>query len=132
MTFLANPRFILQVSHASTLKWSVTGAHTIMLSKNINIHKVTKRVNVWFEFLWTLCYSSDKSYVFNFFLTEWFSHANWSYPNFQIFLELTFTYNYEIRQTAVIFDTNRLCKFFATFPSIFVNFENLNERLKKN
>ena len=30
------------------LKWSILGAHTIILSKNI--HKVTKTDHVWFEF----------------------------------------------------------------------------------
>ena len=32
------------------LKWSILGAHTIILSKKI--HKVTKTDYVWFEFLW--------------------------------------------------------------------------------
>ena len=32
------------------LKWSILGAHTIILSKNN--HKVTKTDYVWFEFLW--------------------------------------------------------------------------------
>ena len=41
MTFLANPHFILQISHTKTFKWSILGANTIILSKNI--HKVTKR-----------------------------------------------------------------------------------------
>ena len=34
----------------SPLKWSILGAHTIILSKNINT--VTKTDCVWFEFLW--------------------------------------------------------------------------------
>jgi hypothetical protein len=33
-----------------SLKWSILGAHIIILSKNI--HKVTKTDYVWFEFLW--------------------------------------------------------------------------------
>ena len=37
-----------------SLKWSILGAHTIILAKNI--HKVTKTVYVWFEFLWIRCY----------------------------------------------------------------------------
>ena len=32
------------------LKWSILGAHTILLSKNI--HKVKRTDYVWFEFLW--------------------------------------------------------------------------------
>ena len=50
MTFLANPHFILQISHAKTFKISILGAHTIVLSKNI--HKVTNTDYVRFEFLW--------------------------------------------------------------------------------
>ena len=42
MTFLANPHFILQISHAKTFKGSIPGAHTIILSKNI--HKVTIQI----------------------------------------------------------------------------------------
>ena len=40
MTFLANPQFILQKSHAKTFKMKYIRAHTIVLSKNT--HKVTK------------------------------------------------------------------------------------------
>ena len=36
------------------LKWSILGAHSIILSKNI--HKVTKTDYVWFEFLWIRSY----------------------------------------------------------------------------
>ena len=45
--FLANPHFILQISHAKTFKKKYTS--TIVLSKNIL--KVTKTDYVWFEFL---------------------------------------------------------------------------------
>ena len=50
MTFLANPHFIWQISHAKTFKWSIQGAHTIISSKNI--HKVAKTDYMWFEFSW--------------------------------------------------------------------------------
>ena len=43
-------RSILQISHAKTFKIKyTTGAHKIILSKNI--HKITKTDYVWFEFL---------------------------------------------------------------------------------
>ena len=59
MTFLANPHFILQISHAKTFKWSIPGAHIIKLSKNI--HKVTKTDYMWFDFLWIRLYLLGKS-----------------------------------------------------------------------
>ena len=37
--------------------WSILGAHTLTLSKNI--HKVTKRDYVWFEFLWIRLYNKN-------------------------------------------------------------------------
>ena len=52
------------------LKWSILGAHTIILSKNI--HKGTKKDYVWFEFLWIrrylVCFSfpSEKRKLFCF------------------------------------------------------------------
>ena len=51
MSFLENPHFILQISHAKAFKMNcILGARTIALSKNI--HKVTKTDYVLFEFLW--------------------------------------------------------------------------------
>ena len=40
------------------LKWSILGAHTKILSKNI--HKVTKTDYLWFEFLWIRRYYDHK------------------------------------------------------------------------
>ena len=61
MTFLANPHFILQISHAKTFKMKyiyqvpISSAHLIILSKNI--HNVTKIDYGWFEFLWIRRYN---------------------------------------------------------------------------
>ena len=44
------------------LKWSMLGAHTIILSNNI--HKVTKTDYVWFEFLWIRRYYGSLSKLF--------------------------------------------------------------------
>ena len=50
------------------LKWSILGAHTIILSKNI--HKVTKTDYVWFKFLWIRRYTVDYRHVQTFYLTN--------------------------------------------------------------
>ena len=50
MTFLANPHFILQISHAKTFKRKYTRCPYNNIIQNI--HKVTKTDYVWFEFLW--------------------------------------------------------------------------------
>ena len=63
MTFLANPHFILQISHTKTFEIEyTTGAHTVILSKNI--HQVTKTDCVWFEFVWIRRYVR-RTYIIN-------------------------------------------------------------------
>ena len=48
--FLANPHFILQISHAKTFKIKYTRCPYNNIIQNI--HKVTKTDYVWFEILW--------------------------------------------------------------------------------
>ena len=60
--------FILQISHALPLKWSVLGAHAIILSKN-----VTKTDYVWFKFLFFIHWLKTRiawtslSFIYKFF-----------------------------------------------------------------
>ena len=85
MTFLANPHFILRISHAKTFKMKYTRCpYNDVLSNNILhiIHKVTRTYHVWFEFLWInryLTWCTVGTDINSGSLFKWALHSLWYY-----------------------------------------------------